>query len=976
MKTLITLVPDSLLQFWTTSIDVAQSPLRSRSFLEVDAGGVDADGKKLVELHPLDLDPASGMLIDPLTGRTISEHDVYSISREKAIEPFLDRWVPLPYFAVAAPDRDGNYSYAKGPSNWARARLTAKAEPGGDGSHELTLAFDTSLRPKLDEHYVALTRDDSIQQVEFALAADFRAMSWFLNEDWIGRWLDELFRDMMRKRKNRALTQDDFPYGCEHYARYVTFLGILARSEMLPQVRLIDTESADLPYVPVAVDLVLDVGNSRTCGLLIEEHKGQGQHLADSYPLALRDMGQPSRLHDKPFASRVEFAKALFGNDRLARGSGIANSFAWPSPLRVGPEASRLASALKGSQGATGLSSPKRYLWDERPRAQSWRFNERESAPPHSGIIDSPVSGAVMAHVSEEGKLLEDNKYLQPAFHARFSRSSLFAFMLAEILLQAICQINAPSSRMARREPEKPRQLRRLVLTLPPGMPIFEQQILHARANEALKLSWRLLGWSGSKRSPPMPSIINNLDEATATQIVWLHNETTVSFSGNASALLDTLGRVRPDLGSGQALRIASIDIGGGTTDLMVTTYTLPEGERFEPVQNFRESFKIAGDDLVHQVITAIVLPAFETALKAAGVYAARDMLVRLLAQDLMGQSEQQRQARRVFVSQVLEPVALAVLQSHEKTETGQQQDGYRATVGTILAGDTNALLSAALYLETAAAEAGASGFSVASVDINITAGRVEMAVRAVLGRVIADLCEVIWHYDCDILLLSGRPTRLPAVVDMVLAKLPLPAHRIIRMHHYKVGPHYPFRDGANRIDDPKTTVAVGAMLCVQAEGRLQNFSLPASRFRMRSTARIIGRMDNDGQIRDSNVMLSDADLDESGDVGFHLKFFNNMQLGFRQLPVERWTSTALYQLEFADPEEARKLALPLSVHIKRRDTNPEDKTYEADRERFVVDEITDSDGNTKRQSTLQLRLQTLDDEAGYWRDTGRLNVT
>ena len=134
--------------------------------------------------------------------------------------------------------------------------------------------------------------------------------------------------------------------------------------------------------------------------------------------------------------------------------------------------------------------------------------------------------------------------------------------------------------------------------------------------------------------------------------------------------------------------------------------------------------------------------------------------------------------------------------------------------------------------------------------------------------------------------------------------------------------------------------------------------------------------MDNDGQIRDSNVMLSDADLDKSGDVGFHLKFFNNMQLGFRQLPVERWTSTALYQLEFADPEEARNLALPLLVRIKRRETDPENKNYEADREVFIVDEITDSAGNSKHKSILEIRLQTMDDEAGYWRDTGRLNVS
>jgi hypothetical protein len=796
MSALITLVPDTSLQFWSTGLDLAQSSLRSRSFMESQTGQTDADGKATVELRPLE--PVAGDLIDPVSGNAVPEQDVYSISRAQALEPFLDRWVPLPFFAITSSDRDGRLTYQKGPSNWVRAKLSTRAAATPDASHDLTLVFDTTLRTQTDDLYLALSPGDSMRQVEFGLVVDFRSMSWFLNEAWIGEWLDEMFREFLRQKRNRALTPDDLPYGCEHYARYLTFLDLLQRSDKLPQIRLIDTVSADLPYQPVAVDLVLDVGNSRTCGLLIEEHRGQGQNLSDSYPLALRDMGQPQKIYDKPFASRVEFAQARFGNDRIARRSGIANSFAWPSPLRVGPEATRLAAARIGNEGATGLSSPKRYLWDERPMAQSWRFNERGNGVGET-VSDPPVRGALLAFVSEDGQLLESNKALQPAFHAKFSRSSLFTFMLVEILMQAICQINAPGTRMLRRESEKPRELRRLVLTLPPGMPIFEQQILHARAADALKLCWRLLGWSDAAKPVPMPRIINNLDEATATQIVWLHNEVTCNFAGNAGALFETIGRLRPELGTGRSLRIASIDIGGGTTDLMVTSYTIPEGERFEPVQDFRESFKIAGDDVVHQVITALVLPAFEAALKAAGVAAAHDLLVRMLAQDLMGQSEQQRQARRVFVSQILEPAALAVLAANERSEQENPADIFRASISQILASDPAALDANAAYLENEAARAGATGFRVADVEINLAAGRVDAAVRAVLGRVIADLCEVVWHYDCDILLLSGRPTRLHAVVDMVLAKMPLPAHRVIRMHHYKVGPHYPFRDGANQ---------------------------------------------------------------------------------------------------------------------------------------------------------------------------------
>ena len=60
----------------------------------------------------------------------------------------------------------------------------------------------------------------------------------------------------------------------------------------------------------------------------------------------------------------------------------------------------------------------------------------------------------------------------------------------------------------------------------------------------------------------------------------------------------------------------------------------------------------------------------------------------------------------------------------------------------------------------------------------------------------------------CDWLLLSGRPSRLRAVADMVLAKMPVPPHRIVGMHRYAVGGWYPFRDSAGRVEDPKTYVS------------------------------------------------------------------------------------------------------------------------------------------------------------------------
>ena len=979
MPPLITLIPNSGIQFWDIDLDIEALPRLSRSFWEEPISNVpDENGHYPVVLHDLIEDPQQGTLADR-SKRVPDPSQVYAIRTNQAIDMHLGRWVPLPYFLVKAPGPQGEI-YDRGPTNWARLRLAEHPRPGPGRTHRLTLAFDTALlarRP--DGAYLGLSAENSEGQQEFAFVPSIEANSWFLDEAWIGEWLRNMLMAHRRdQRGGRALRESDIPPPCEHYARYLVLLELLDGLDLMPRIKLLDVVSRNLGYVPVDVDLVLDIGNTRTCGILIEEHPGQGLNLADSYELAMRELSRPEQTHTDPFESRVEFAWASFGPDATSRRSGRPSAFIWPSPVRVGPEAVRLAGSRIGTEGASGLSSPKRYLWDNRPSTQGWRFNGLG----RDGITsDPPVSGPVMALITENGEVIGQRGPSGSTGRARFSRQSIFTFLLAEILLHALNQINAPGTRSRRRDADKPRRLRSVLMTMPPGMPVAEQRILRNRAENAVSLVWSMLGMTGK----PAPVVKADLDEATATQIVWLHNEITERLQGDAKALMEMVGRVRPEVGPAPCLRLASIDIGGGTTDLMVTTYTL-SGEAIVPRRQFRESFKIAGDDVLERIISRVVLPAFAASLSATGIREPQALLTRTLGQDQGGQDEKTRHLRRLFVASVLEPVGLAVLQAYEQVENRSMGEVLRATVGSLLGPDLRAVARALSYLDDAAAEAGATGFHVADIEIVGDTRRIEPVVSGVLGPVLADLCEVVWTYDCDALLLSGRPSRMRVVTDIVLAKAPVPTHRVIGMHRYRVGERYPFRDAANRIKDPKTTAAVGAALCVQAEGRLRNFTLRTRDLAMKSTARIIGKMFNDGQISDANVLLTDLDLDKppTEDIGFTLDFQSMTQIGFRQLPIERWTATLLYVMEFANPDNARSYELPLRVKVRReqpkglprsqRGSDEEDPVQEM-RETFNIEEVTDFTGAGHPNYVVRLRLQTLDDQDGYWRDTGRLSI-
>ena len=108
-------------------------------------------------------------------------------------------------------------------------------------------------------------------------------------------------------------------------------------------------------------------------------HEGFQTLRAHSFVLSLQGLGLFGK--DRPRAAWAGVAASpdllhlQARADAIARRSGRGSAFLWASPVRVGPEAVRLSAEARGNEGATGLSSPKRYLWDERPTAQVWRFN-------------------------------------------------------------------------------------------------------------------------------------------------------------------------------------------------------------------------------------------------------------------------------------------------------------------------------------------------------------------------------------------------------------------------------------------------------------------------------------------------------------------------------------------------------------------------------------------------------------------------
>ena len=153
-----------------------------------------------------------------------------------------------------------------------------------------------------------------------------------------------------------------------------------------------------------------------------------------------------------------------------------------------------------------------------------------------------------------------------------------FAFL--EMLSQANAQINSDSYRTDIGWKSVPRKIKRIVITCPTAMSKIEREALVKCAKDAVNLYTKFIYGNNAPTIDIVPAVHSMrdqdgswyYDEATCAQLVYIYGEVGHKYKGVCSEFFNLYGK-SVDENQQSTLTVGSIDIGAGTSDIMISEY-------------------------------------------------------------------------------------------------------------------------------------------------------------------------------------------------------------------------------------------------------------------------------------------------------------------------------------------------------------------------------------------------------------------
>lgn len=891
------------------------------------------------------------------------------------VEAYEGVWLPLPYFVYLGARKSFE------PLNWVRCKLIPQEKNDEVIRYKVILAVDTYSPNDPDEGREAPYFEDGTQSLEFrlckreAMIMDYCSMNQE-ESAYIEQYLRKLAHpdavDIEHIRDKKKLT---------YLASYILLVSCFAEQNCFPELILY----RDRNVLSQDVDMIIDIGNSSTSCILSESDRSTpftGLSQLQLLDYTLLEQEAKLKYYEGPFDMRITFRKLQLGNIE-ARGS---RQFVYPSLVRVGREAMRLerlgGEAQRANVALSSYSSPKRYLWDGREAKQEWKFLRLVGEETMTGSLDLPL---ITRYLESNGRVSSDGRPTGNMYY-RYARRSLMTFALLEMLMQARRQLNSPSYRKQHGGEDMPRNIKRILLTCPTTMSAVERRALVDCMRDACRLQTYLGQNTVEVEIVPSYSKSENehpvwyYDEATSVQLVYLYSEIGHRYKGVGREFLRFYGKGEPGK---EYITIGSLDIGAGTSDLMICKYSLDASRQdmIKPEPLFYDSFYQAGDDMLYELIRELFLVGSDASLRQACYMMDEDTyrqaLRNFVGPDYNGQSVEARNLRSVFGTQVLVPVMYRFLELRNQG------------VGTKRLSYNEIFLDQEPSVEVISYVQRMMGVNLRMMEWVYNPAQLDEQINIFFSALINKVAAMMYAYECDIVLLSGRPASLSALRDLFLKEYVVAPNRLITLNNYHVGDWYPFGENTGHITNAKTIVGVGAMIGLYSSvlNSLPGFSLDTTALGQ-SIKSVVNYVEMPRQDKSKNAEASIycfTPQKNSNIIEIHTL---PSYLYAKKLDFETYPARQLFCIDFNEDVLRRNILRGLEEPISESDMEERIRLLRekyarllplrlsverdgGDFEHIIINEVQDRDGKDLLHSLLEIRIHSLGAGEAYWLDNG-----
>ncbi len=527
------------------------------------------------------------------------------------------------------------------------------------------------------------------------------------------------------------------------------------------------------------------------------------------------------------------FKPKKYGQERKEE-CKIPAMFARISPVVIGESADNYLNKAKVvslmEPNEVQQSSPKRYFSDCSQKKESgfWKMIPNDLDLIKDTLAEAPMLAAnVLYWINEYGEFADRDVLKTRSSScprrcieagAIYPRSATLVWMLVAILERAWSQCNL--------DPNKKNLfnqyiLREVTITYPSGWTCDEIESYKERCETAVKIFERCT--FGTKKQINVNMCV---DEAVASQIPYVFSEIH-RLGDNAENWIRLTGRKR---GEEKSVRVMSLDIGGGTSDVSIVEYTCEragrDNQRLKPKLIFKDGIPVAGDELLRQVIIEVVFATLGgvtiTTTKDGEAHCART----LLNEKFSGKDKSKSSSNiSLHIKRCLVPIALAVMKAEDGIQLEIVKKGGENDKGIITNDNWNAFGKFLLPPGMTLAEPNWE-----EATIKVSRKDVKAIIERLFRKCLLECSKLVARHEVDVFFVSGKTSETPELEELVTDLIPLVRNRIVPARKYVVGKWYPFSDDEGHVSDAKSVTVVGAaihhMLSEKEERRIAGLQI------------------------------------------------------------------------------------------------------------------------------------------------------